>query len=132
MDMRTMRTSRISLLSLLILTGVGCGDATVGQVEGTVTLDDAPVVAARVRFTAETGIAPYGETDENGHYVLNEPGAVVGNNRVTISTRRFRRDRKGFEANTPETVPAKYNTETELIKEVVPGNQTIDFDLKSD
>ena len=130
--MRTMRTLLISLVAVLILTAAGCKDATVGQVEGTVTLDGAPVVAARVRFTAEVGFAPYGETDENGHYVLIEPGAVVGNNRVTISTRRFRRDPKGFAANVPEKVPAKYNTETELIREVVPGNQTIDFDLKSD
>ena len=80
--------------------------------------------------------------NQNGEYQLklhdNRDGAVVGTHRVTISAipgMVVANDGKAHAEPAPgknvDRVPAKYNTKTELTKEVPSGGATFDFELKS-
>lgn len=130
--MYAIRMVKISLILALTFSITGCPRSNVGHVEGIVTLDGEPVPWARVNFLSSAGQSAFGETDENGHYVMgfvtdgSDSGATVGESRVKIATFRRR-----FPENIPEILPSKYNTETELTVEVVPGSQTINWDLKT-
>jgi hypothetical protein len=59
-------------------------------------------------------------------------GAFVGEHRVKITTREITTDAQQREVWLPEKVPARYNTQTELKREVKPGSNRFDFDLDSD
>ncbi len=54
---------------------------------------------------------------------------AVGMNKVVIKTFRRRFDENRQPRNIPELRPAKYNTESELVREVTSGGQVIDFNL---
>ena len=126
------------LLFGLALGLCGCGGGgedipELGTVSGAVTLDGKPLPGVMVVFQpqgAEAGRASMGKTDEQGRYVLTYntelDGAAVGNHKVRVTT--------PTEHPTPgfvDPIPAKYNTNTQLTKEVKPGEQTIDLTLKS-
>jgi hypothetical protein len=125
----------------LILLGCGKSDTPeLGQVEGTVKLDGSPLPNARVEFHPKKGGRPsVGTTDDDGHFVLEYKtgvnGALVGTHRVRIRTYRegdADAEDESQRAPTPEKIPAKYNAETTLEKQVSPGaNDPIDFDLDS-
>ena len=130
-------------LFILLLFSVGCGGGSnIGQVEGFVTLDGEPVTRAMVSFHPTDARASVGFTDNEGHYELqyirNVKGAVVGQHKVTISTRIDREDDpptsefggKGRE----ETMPPKYldRKKTELSATVESGKNTVDFKLTSE
>ncbi len=124
---------------VLTLAATGCGDSSFGRVQGTVTLDDQPLPKARIEFIplpdVPNGSPSYGETDERGHYEmsfgLDQPGVMVGKHQVVISTYEIVTNDDGSKTTIPEQVPAKYNEQTELQREVYPGSQTIDFALQS-
>lgn len=143
---------RISLLIIVLvsLTTVGCGSSgDVGYVYGVVTLNGEPLPHATVSFYPTGARASVGRTDENGkyvlHYVKNEDGAVIGEHRVTVSTRvaaEVDRGDRGYDGEgarkqsvltqgRSESMPAKYlNPEkTELSAIVKSGSNKIDFDL---
>ncbi len=107
-----------------------------GQVEGTVRLDDQPVAEARVTFQPDRGAASYAETDADGRYVLtyaeDQPGAIIGRHMVMIETYRYRADEEGNPIERPERFPRRFNSETELTREVKTGSQTFDFNLPSE
>jgi hypothetical protein len=107
-------------------------------VEGTVTLDGAPLGGAKVIFTpVEGGRSSMAVTDGSGRYVLEftagEKGAVVGKHKVSISTYEAGEtdDAGNLVGHVPERVPAKYNRETTLEREVKSGRQVINFELQS-
>ncbi|MBW3596598.1 MAG: carboxypeptidase-like regulatory domain-containing protein [Planctomycetes bacterium] len=117
---------------------VGCGGGNLGQVEGTVTLDDQPLPDATVIFQPEAGGSPSrGKTDASGYYQLSfsrdEMGAVPGTHTVRISTGGVvgseEEGEEGEPVVVPEKVPAKYNDQSELTASVEKGSNTIDFDL---
>ena len=113
---------------------LGCGGPQLGYVEGTVRMDGQPVKDATVIFQPDDGLPSHGETDSQGHYELkfsDKLGAVVGGHTVTVETYRISTDASGEPVESREMIPAKYNSETELSREVVAGKQTIDFDLTS-
>ena len=114
-----------------ILPAAGCGRSDrppLGHVHGTVTLDGRPLPNALVAFHPPKGRVASDITDSNGHYDLvyfrQEHGALVGKNCVRITTE------VGDDLH-EELVPARYNTKTGLEKEVVAGDNEIDFDLQS-
>lgn len=116
----------------------GCGDKgpELGRVEGTVTLDGSPLAGARVEFQPQQGGSPsYGSTDEAGHYELiysvDRPGALLGSHEVRITTFREESDGTGPPTVIPEKAPPRYNSETELTREVKPGDNPLDFPLES-
>jgi hypothetical protein len=117
----------------------GCGDPDMGYVTGTVTLDGQPLEGATLFFQPDNGDRPsLGYTDADGYYQLEysttKSGARVGAHTVRISTYAevLVDDETGNRLpGTPEKVPMKYNTKTELKKEVKAGRQTMDFELDS-
>jgi len=123
-----------ALLSIicLLLSLAGCSGPKFGEVTGNVTLDGKPLKGKAVRFEDEGGSATIARTDDAGNYVLrytrNQTGAPVGKHKVTIFTPAPLSEGTGERAP-PEDVPAKYNKNSTLVKEVTGGAQVIDFRL---
>jgi hypothetical protein len=117
----------VVLLAVTLTTG--CGGEQFGDVTGRVTLDGEPLVGATVEFQPEGGSPAYGVTDEQGRYKLlfsaDQQGATVGIHRVRIMSFNEGRPQEN------ERVPARYNRESELVREVKRGQQTIDFELST-
>jgi hypothetical protein len=116
---------------------IGCGggaDLPLGQVEGTILLDGAPLPNAIVEFqpagSTGAGRPSVGETGPDGKYKLrfakNQWGAVVGQHKVRITT--FSPDGDG---GFRERVPAAYNSHSNLVRDVQGQGNWIDFDLQS-
>lgn len=105
-----------------------------GKVNGTVTMDGAPLAGALVSFAPDEGRASQAVTDSEGKYDLiyqgKTKGAKVGSHKVHITT-YIEDDSDPDARKTKETVPVKYNKETILKAEVKSGSQTIDFPLES-
>lgn len=106
---------------------VGCGGEQFGHVSGKVTLDGEPLAGATVEFSPDGGSPAYGVTNERGEYKLlfsaDQQGATVGQHRVRIFSFNEGRPRE------PERVPVKYNRQSDQIREVKRGHQTINFAL---
>jgi hypothetical protein len=107
---------------------IGCGGSglELAQVGGRVTLDGQPLGVARLMFQPEgLGSPSYGTTDSDGRYVLGYKrgvkGAMIGWHRISIQVESGTR-----------ALPARYNTKTELRREVAPGDNVLDFELTSD
>lgn len=121
----------------LLLTGCGGVDRPqLATVKGKVTLNGQPVPLAKVYFApVDGGQSSSGETAVNGEYELyfryDEPGAQVGKHRVTVSTYQPPEvDDMGKPiGGVPEKIPAQYNTNSTLEKEVKPGENIIDLNL---
>ena len=101
-------------------------------------MDGVPLPNATVVFVPENGRPAGANTDQNGNYVLNyaqgRKGAIPGTNTIRIMTMRDAdQDENGTTIpGSPETVPSRYNTESELTFEVEPGKRNVaNFDLKS-
>ena len=149
-----MQRQRYSFVSLLFILGPvlvaiavggcagGAGDAPpLGEVTGTVTLDGKPLPGATVVFSPADLRDSIGTTDENGKYELlfnRTPGATIGNHTVRISKMSGGSSGEHAEGEQKETVepteliPAKYNTDSTETRDVQPGKNTFDFNLKSD
>ena len=114
----------------LVSATVGCGDGSrLATVTGTVTLNGAPLENAQVLFRPEQGRPSLGTTDSLGkyeiYYTMDRPGALVGSHTVSISTAIDQED----ETLAPERVPSRYNAESELVRDIEPGNNVFDFEL---
>jgi hypothetical protein len=107
-------------------------------VNGRVTLDGQPLHNAFVEFVpaGSTGSTSSGRTNQAGEYDLmfsrDTAGAFLGPHRVRITTREVTVDQQQREVWLPEKVPARYNAQSELTREVQPGTNRFDFDLKSE
>ena len=134
------------LTGLLVLAAAGCGGETypLAPVSGRVTLDSVPLPNARVGFEpirqgdrVNAGPGSYGTTDAEGRYRLvslgGDEGAVVGRHRVGVRTYRAVEGPNGsIVTQTPERVPARYNSQTELTFTVQPeGTGGADFELRT-
>ncbi len=122
-------------LVLYCLMICGCGSDKLATVRGTVTLNGQPLQNALVEFqpTALGGSPSSGMTDAEGRYELmstfERAGALPGEHSVSIRTGGTRVDSTSQEVEFKESVPAKYNTQTELKRTVEPGRNVLDFDL---
>jgi hypothetical protein len=127
----------------LLLALAGCGRGNVAPVFGRVTLNDKPLPYATVIFQPDSqernpGPGSAGKTDAKGQFTLhlmtgNAQGAVLGRHKVSItayegddvipssgSDMMFRK----------ALLPLKYNAQTELTFDVLPGGTTsADFNL---
>ena len=129
----------LALTALLLLTpGCGPGGPEIASVTGRVTMDGKPLPNATVLFIPENGRPAGANTDADGNYVLNftqgRRGAIPGPNTIRIMTQRDAgQDDDGQTVpGSPETVPAKYNTESTLTFTVeAKKNNVADFDLLS-
>jgi hypothetical protein len=136
----------LSLLALFLLP-LGCGKHyNLAPVSGRVTLDGHPLAHAEVRFIplGHDDVPPsIGTTDDDGQYEVhlavegNPAGALIGENRITIS--QDQRHGKVMPAagmhkmqRPGELLPSKYNRDSQLTVTVPPeGKSDANFDLKS-
>lgn len=134
------RRGRGFLLLALLASGCGGGYAAV---QGTVTLDGAPVDTGYLTFVpTDAALGPSGRASiANGRYAMDASGQLKpGAYRVEIYAQR--KTGKKIRAGSPappgtmideevEAIPAKYNTQTTLTREAKAGGNTFDFDLSS-
>lgn len=128
---------RLGVLGLMcgVLLALGCGGRDdLGRVTGTITLDGEPLPNAFVVFSPTNGgTTSYGRSDQSGQYEMmfsdDEMGAWLGENRVEISTGDVDATMSGSGAR--ELVPAVYNQNSQLVAEVVAGQNEHNFELKS-
>lgn len=130
----------ISLISLLLGCGPKDGYAELGLVEvtGTVTLDGKPLPQAKVTFESDDKRLATGVTDSAGHYALmydsETRGCLPGPKTVRITTGAADVEGGGAaEGSTSgkQTLPARFNTNSELKADVSAAQKTINFDLTS-
>lgn len=130
------------LVSCAVILGSGCGKqgAPLGTVRGTVTFDGDPLANARVVFRPAEGRTSVGTTDQDGRYALSlsptRKGALVGEHSVAITWEppdlKDADQRSPADLKTPSIMlPARYNSQTTLSANVKPGENSIDFDLRS-
>jgi hypothetical protein len=129
-----MTKSRIDILPIclvLVVSFAGCGKTgpELAPVTGRITLDGEPLEKADIVFQPDGSKPPSsGRADAEGRYQLaykrGVMGGTIGSNtvRITISP--------DLVAN-PPTIPARYNTESELTKEVKSGENEFNFDLST-
>ncbi|MFC1597650.1 hypothetical protein ACFL5Q_06920 [Planctomycetota bacterium] len=126
----------MSVVLAFSMTGCFRGGPELGTVTGTVTLDGAPLADAQVAFQPKDGSPSVATTDSAGHYELEytreKPGAIVGGHIVRILTQTTSTDESGNEIQVPQRVPEKYNYRSTLLREVKPGENSIDFKLESE
>jgi hypothetical protein len=137
----TLTRSVFAGVVVLVLAGCGAGVGEgMGSVSGVVTMDKQPLKEALVKFVPADGQGrpSHGITDENGRYDLfystNTRGALVGEHKVLISTFRdadMDEDGNAIPA-TEETVPARFNSKSELSRKVEAGSNSFDFELTSE
>jgi hypothetical protein len=135
MNCRLRTWSRWTLLfASLALIGCGNDGPPLGRVSGTVKLNGEPLGEASIEFQPDEGSPSYGLTDEDGEYELlyttDRKGAMLGKHTVRISTYKALPSEDGSRKEVPELVPAEYNAESTLVREVESGGQTMDFDLE--
>ncbi|MCH5372786.1 MAG: carboxypeptidase-like regulatory domain-containing protein [Planctomycetes bacterium] len=148
-----------AVCSFVCLASAGCGPKgpELGTVTGQVTMDGQPLANVLVTFVPEQGgRAATGTTDADGRYQLmyiDRLGALPGKHRVSVKTlpkttaastgkmseEEYEKAAAGAmdpsaydQAKVEEPIPARYNTETELVEEVKAGENVIDLKLTSD
>ena len=139
MKMTLSGTHRVLVGIAAVLMIAGCGGVDgpeLADVSGKVTLNGQALPNAVVQFQPTTPQGSYSaaRTDENGFYVLrftrDQSGAIIGTHRVSISTAApDAEDEDGNPRPVPEKVPAAYNAQSTLIRDVQPGTNTIDLAL---
>ena len=132
-------------IALILALACGCGSKSRWQhaaVEGKVTLDGVPIERGAITFVpvGQTQGVATGAAIENGQYhIAAADGPVVGTNRVEISAPK-KTGRKVQAAmsdpgktmdETVEAVPAKYNRNSTLEREIKPEKNVFDFDLRT-
>ena len=128
--------SRLTILACGLLLTAGCGSSNIGTVTGTVTMDGEPLKGAMVEFFPKAGGgASSGMTNGQGEYELRYSrdvmGAEKGEHLVQIYTGNVTTEEGDYSGARAETVPAKYNQESELSATVSGGSNVLDFDLDS-
>lgn len=137
---------RLTCLMLLCCSLPGCGgdELPLGRVSGVVTLDGEALPNAWVVFSPqEAGHPAFGQTNEKGEYTLTYKGmtnrAVVGDHAVGITMHNpygepespEGEDSKPVSKMPVESLPAKYNSQSELRVTVKSGSNTLNFELQS-
>ncbi len=144
------------MLGTITITGCGDGGPKLAPASGIVKIDGEPKAKLLVTFVPTSGgPGAVGQTNEKGEFTLNtngKSGAVLGEHKVSITTIKEAAESSSSSAasapsgsdaymnqgrvnpkdfKTPkEPIPDKYNTNTELIRQVESGKNSFDFDLK--
>lgn len=117
----------------------GCSGPEHAHVTGVVKINGQPVEGAVVTFApSEGGRSAFARTGADGAYELEYTpgvkGAKIGVNKVHLSTyiEPTKDDNnKVIEPGKPERFPPEYNQTPSITAEVKPGENTIDFDVKT-
>ncbi len=128
-----------SLAGLLaVLTA--CGGEPRGEVAGQVTIDDQSVDGGEIRFLPNVGIPSFAQIVDGRYHIPIAKGPSTGPVRVEI--RWIRKTGRKLPAMPPapkgtmieetaETIPARYNLQSELTCDIAPGLNTCDFALET-
>ena len=128
----------VRVVGLLLCGLSGCGREPANSVTGRITLDEKPLADADVTFIPEqTGTSPaLGRTDAQGRYHvvqdLDDPNILTGKYVVRITT--FQPGNPDLDppvTKVPERIPVRYNRQSDLLREVKPGENVFDFALDS-
>ena len=118
--------------ALLLMVTAGCGSSgpQVAPVHGRVTLDGQPLANADIAFQPEGAQrASIGRTNQDGRYELayklGQSGAIVGKHTVSVEVSEEL-------VRNPPPIPERYASKSELHPEVKPGDNEINFELKSE
>jgi hypothetical protein len=122
----------IALLGML----VGCSSNTSAEVTGIITVDGQPAEKGSISFIPVDGkTTTEGGVIENGKYTAKSAiGAMKVQIRVPKVTgkKQLYDDKKAeFVPTYSETLPRKYNTDTELRLDVKPGKNEKDWELST-
>src|SRR5262245_48822494 len=115
-----------------LLAGCSRQPANIAPVSGRVTLNGESLSNALVVFNPDTPGSPsYGRTTADGSYTLTYTpeviGAEIGQHTVRVTSGwPGNPDARPPERPVPERVPPKYNTQSELKREVKRGDNRID------
>lgn len=139
----------------LCLFGCGGDGPELGSVSGQVTMDGKPLPNVLVTFVPDGGGGvSTGKTDANGKYELGfyeRAGALIGKHKVSVTTLQELQDTASelpssdpayekqamgsasdyAKGGVVERIPARYNSLTEIVKEVTSGSNVINLELKS-
>jgi hypothetical protein len=125
----------LSIVLVLIILA-GCGESTIGVVSGTVTVDGLPAKEGSIAFfPVDRKSATAGAEIREGEYTAQVP---LGASKVEIRVPKVVGQRKLYNtSNSPimplleESLPAKYNDQTELTLDVRPGKNRQDYQLST-
>jgi len=126
----------LSLACLASLTG--CGPGAGATVSGKITLDGSPLDDATISFVpmADGQHKAAWATIGKGQYAIPASnGLGIGPFRVEIRALRTVGEKTNQNdstlVNAKEAVPSRYNSKSELLVEIKPGDNIADFELKS-
>ena len=132
------RLAGMALTFLLSVVVLGCDSGPpMGDVEGVVTVDGAPAAAGAITFTPTDGRrAPAGGEIKDGKYAVR---VAVGPCKVELRVPKKIGEKKlyGNDPNSPtapefeESLPEKYNDNTDLKHDVAAGKTTKNWEAKS-
>jgi len=132
----------VALLSFALASSLlaGCGSGGT-RVEGTVTLDGAPVDGGSISFHPEGGEGKPGGTEiKAGKYAIEgDKGLAPGKYKVVILWQKKtgkevpnKSDPGTTMDETKQVIPMRYNSKSELTADIKSGtNSGVNFDLKS-
>lgn len=137
--MENCRLSKLkrAVVVVLIVLAQGCGTKgpPLGDVKGSITLDDKPLSGATVEFQPASGAPSYGESDANGtyelYYTVRRTGALLGAHTVRITTAGEVTNEEGITVRVPERLSEKYNYSSELRRTAEKGENVFDFELRT-
>lgn len=136
--MVSFRVLAISAMLGVIVAVAGCGSSDQVSIQGQVTFDGQAVGPGSIVFLPDGEGAKIAAAIEDGKYRIGpERGAKAGNFRVQINWskktgRQIASADPGMMMDeTVEAIPPQYNRDTTLRQEVKVGDNTIDFDLRS-
>ncbi len=138
----------LSLFAALLLVGCEAGTDYSGlglvDVTGKVTLDGAPLPGVTVRFEGPPNRFADGKTDAEGNFRLmydsNQAGCLPGEKKVRIMSGSVG---EGSDEGAPvegadgkvapavQSIPAAYNSASQLTANVTPDSKSFNFELKS-
>ncbi|MEQ1827295.1 MAG: hypothetical protein ABL921_15165 [Pirellula sp.] len=127
-----------AVLILGLLPLAGCWSGTGASVSGNITLDGSPLDDANISFVPLTdGQHEAGWTTiKEGRYLI-PASSGLGTGEFRVEIRALRTVNESTKMNDPtlvnakEIIPSRYNSKSELWKEIKSGKNNADFDLKS-
>jgi hypothetical protein len=127
------------LCAMSLLPIAGCGRGTEASVTGNVTLDGSPLDDATISFVPlaqEQRKAGWTTIREGKYAIPASSGLGTGQFRVEIRALRSTGEKNGQTDPTlpvpaREAVPGRYNSKSELVANIKPGENRSDFELKS-
>lgn len=123
---------------VIALLALGCGDSGRAPVSGTVMLDGKPLPEGSISFfptDGNRGPSAGGVIQDGAFEIDARDGPILGKNRVEIRS-NTRTGRKIVDPRMPTmqldeilAIPKRYNSDSELVREVQPGHNELNFEL---